>query len=41
MTRFAGNGARVAASGQGKIQFAGPFIPVVHGTNLYVDELRG
>jgi hypothetical protein len=40
MTRFAGNGERVAESGQAKMQFAGPFIPVLHGTNLYVDELR-
>jgi hypothetical protein len=40
MTRFAGNGDRVAESGRATMQFAGPFIPVVHGTNLYVDELR-
>ncbi len=40
MTRFAGNGERVAAGGQGIVRFAGPFIPAVHGTNLYVDELR-
>jgi hypothetical protein len=40
MTRFAGNGGRVAEGGRAKMQFAGPFIPVLHGTNLYVDELR-
>lgn len=39
-TRFAGNGALAAASGRATVQFAAPFVPVVQGTDRYVDELR-
>ena len=38
--RFAHNGERVAAGECASIAFAAPFIPVVHGTDRYVDELR-
>ena len=38
--RFAGNGERVAASGRATLQLAAPFLPVVQGTDRYVDELR-
>ena len=38
--RFAGNGARVAASGRAELRFAAPFVPVIQGTDRYVDELR-
>jgi hypothetical protein len=38
--RFAGNGDRVASSGTATVVFAAPFIPVLHGTDRYVDELR-
>jgi len=38
--RFAKNGERVATMGNASIVFAAPFIPVVHGTDRYVDELR-
>jgi hypothetical protein len=37
---FAPNGERVGASGRAVLQFAAPFIPVVQGTDRYVDELR-
>jgi hypothetical protein len=38
--RFAANGDRVELGGVGTMQFAAPFLPVLHGTDLYVDELR-
>jgi hypothetical protein len=39
-TRFARHGDRVASSGKGRIDLCAPFIAAVHGTDLYVDELR-
>jgi hypothetical protein len=39
-TRFAENGARVAAGGAATIALSAPFIPVVQGSDRYVDELR-
>ena len=39
-SRFAKNGQRVADSGVGMLQLSAPFIPVVFGTDKYVDELR-
>ena len=39
-SRFAHNGERVAASGRATVEFAAPFIPVIQGTDRYVDELR-
>lgn len=38
--QFARNGDRVAASGLGRLELCAPFIPVLHGTDRYVDELR-
>jgi hypothetical protein len=38
--RFAGDGAAVEASGLGRLEFAGPFVPTVPGTDKYVDQLR-
>jgi hypothetical protein len=38
--QFAGNGARVEAAGLGRLELCAPFIPVLHGTDRYVDELR-
>ncbi|HEX7096807.1 MAG TPA: hypothetical protein VF183_13055 [Acidimicrobiales bacterium] len=38
--RFARNGDRVEQGGVGQMQFAAPFIPVLFGTDKYVDELR-
>jgi hypothetical protein len=38
--RFAGNGGRVDRGGAGVMQLAAPFVPVVFGTDKYVDELR-
>jgi hypothetical protein len=38
--RFAANGGYAAASGRADVRFAAPFIPVVQGTDRYVDELR-
>ena len=38
--QFAGNGERVAVSGLGRLELCAPFIPVVHGTDTYVDQLR-
>jgi hypothetical protein len=37
---FAGSSARVAAGGRAVLQLVAPFIPVLPGTDLYVDELR-
>jgi hypothetical protein len=39
--RFTSNGERVAHAGVGVMQLAAPFVPVVFGTDKYVDELRG
>jgi hypothetical protein len=38
--QFTGNGARVDASGLGRLELCAPFIPVIHGTDTYVDQLR-
>lgn len=38
--QFARNGDRVDASGLGRLELCAPFIPVLHGTDRYVDELR-
>jgi hypothetical protein len=38
--QFARNGDRVAASGLGRLELCAPFVPVLHGTDRYVDELR-
>ncbi len=38
--QFARNGDRVAGSGLGRLELCAPFIPVLHGTDRYVDELR-
>jgi hypothetical protein len=40
VSRFAGNGDRIAAGGVGRMQLAAPFIPVTFGTDAYVDQLR-
>jgi 2-hydroxychromene-2-carboxylate isomerase len=37
---FAPLGARLAASGKGRVLLVAPFIPVVAGTDRYADELR-
>ena len=37
---FAGQDEAVAASGLGRVELCAPFIPVVPGTDTYVDELR-
>ena len=37
---FAGLAEPVAAAGLGKVEFVGPFIPTIPGTDRYVDELR-
>jgi hypothetical protein len=37
---FADHGERVAASGLGRLELCAPFIPVLHGTDTYVDQLR-
>jgi hypothetical protein len=39
-SRFAGNGEMIERSGAGHLRFAAPFIPVLHGTDRYVDQLR-
>jgi len=38
---FGRHGTIIESSGAGRLLFAGPFIPTVPGTELYVDELRG
>jgi len=38
--RFAGNGATVEAGGVGHLRLCAPFVPVDHGTDRYVDQLR-
>jgi hypothetical protein len=40
VAHFGGNGDRVAAGGVGVVELAAPFIPVIFGTDAYVDELR-
>lgn len=37
---FTGDGDAVAETGLGRLEFAGPFIPTLPGTDRYVDELR-
>ena len=37
---WADHGAAVAAGGLGRLELCAPFIPVLHGTNRYTDELR-
>jgi hypothetical protein len=37
---FAGQDEAIAASGLGRVELCAPFIPVVPGTDIYVDELR-
>jgi hypothetical protein len=37
---FAANGDRVGSSGLGRLELCAPFIPVLHGTDRYVDQLR-
>jgi len=37
---FAGNGSWVTSHTNARVQLAAPFIPVVQGTDKYVDELR-
>ena len=34
------HGAAVSAGGLGRLELCAPFIPVLHGTNRYTDELR-
>jgi hypothetical protein len=36
---FAGHGRQIAASGHGRIEFAGAFIPTVPGADTHIDEL--
>jgi hypothetical protein len=38
-TTFAGIDATVRASGKGTVALAQPFIPVVPGTDTYLDEI--
>jgi hypothetical protein len=38
--RFAGNGERIEGEGKARLELCAPFIPVVQGTDRYVDELR-
>jgi hypothetical protein len=38
--QFARNGDRVDAAGLARLELCAPFIPVLHGTDRYVDELR-
>jgi hypothetical protein len=39
-SHFADNGRRLDAGGVGVMELAAPFLPVVFGTDTYVDELR-
>jgi len=39
-TRFGESEAAIARSGLAKLALVAPFIPVLHGTNTYVDQLR-
>jgi hypothetical protein len=38
--QFGRNGARVDTTGIARLELCAPFIPVLHGTDRYVDELR-
>jgi hypothetical protein len=38
--QFTSHGDTVEASGLGRLELCAPFIPVLHGTDRYVDELR-
>ena len=38
--QFRGLPEPVAAAGLGKVEFLGPFIPTLPGTERYVDQLR-
>ena len=38
--QFGDHGERVSASGLGRLELCAPFIPVLQGTDRYVDELR-
>jgi hypothetical protein len=35
-----GQGEAVARGGHGRVEFMAPFIPTLHGTDTYVDQLR-
>jgi hypothetical protein len=37
---FANLGKVTEASGKGRVEFCAPFVPVIHGTDCFVDELR-
>jgi hypothetical protein len=37
---FANEGEAVARRGYGRVEFMAPFIPTLHGTDTYVDQLR-
>jgi hypothetical protein len=37
---FPSHGDKVEASGLGRLELCAPFVPVLHGTDRYVDELR-
>jgi hypothetical protein len=39
-TLFSYHGDQVQQSGLGRVELCAPFVAVVHGTDLYVDELR-
>ena len=38
--KFGGSEEALANSGKGRLAFLAPFVPTLHGTNRYVDELR-
>jgi hypothetical protein len=38
--QFGPNGDKVATGGLGRLELCAPFIPVLHGTDRYVDQLR-
>ena len=37
---FTGEGKAVARGAHGRVEFMAPFIPTLHGTDTYVDQLR-
>ena len=39
-SHFSGLAEPVAAAGLGRVEFVGPFIPTIPGTDVYVDQLR-
>ena len=39
-SHFTGLAEPVAAAGLGRVEFVGPFIPTIPGTDMYVDQLR-